>query len=152
MRLAFTCLRCAFVVLGMAIFVTGCNQSSESLDSGGGNLDQQADPIAVMAEAADIVETIKDPQSLQAADSKLRALQIRFARVRPVLTTAVYISGEFPAPDPSLKAQMAEQARANPEFQPYLPQAESLARDRQAQRVPGATTVISEYISLTPGR
>jgi hypothetical protein len=121
-----------------------------------------ANPIQVLMEAADVIATIKDPASLEAAKPKLAALKPRFEAVRPLLTTTVYLSGEFPVPDPRAKAQMAKAARENPEFRPYLAEAEKLAADpnfkttyrryndslRRAQSVPGAITVISAAVTL----
>jgi hypothetical protein len=154
-------------LLAAAMLLIGCKPPTGTQPSTGGPANPQGNdgPIEVLSEAADVIETIKDPASLQAARPKLAALKGRFARIRPLLTTAVYISGEFPLPDPKAKAEMARQARANPEFKPFLAPAEALIRDprfrktyrrynravRQAQRVPGASTAISENLQMPGG-
>jgi hypothetical protein len=143
----------------VCVVALGCDAPGGTKSTGA---TASASPVQVLADAADVIATIKDPASLEAAKTKLAALKPRFDAVRPLLTTTVYLSGEFPVPGPQAKAQMAKAARENPEFKPYLADAEKLAADpnfkttyrryneslRSAQKVPGAITVISAVVTL----
>jgi hypothetical protein len=121
--------------------------------------------IQTLNDAASIIETIHDRNTLESARPKLDALGPRFAQVRPLMTTAVYLSQEAPLRNPKMKGSLAQQVRSDPQFAPYIAAGEALGRDpqfvaayrrynqalKQAYRVPEAMAVISRSLQLDGG-
>lgn len=176
------------VLLAVAVLVAGCNKKSRratDADSpaptpapAGPNIPgapvlpgpavaQTRPAVKVMAEVADVIGTIRDKASLEAARPRLKALEPRFQEHQPVLVAAAYLSGQaIPGLNPKMAAELAKQVEHDPEFQPYLPEARAVLADpaflptqrryvaalRQAAAVPGgAEAVLPLQVQTKPG-
>jgi len=158
----------ALVLAVVSVIAAGCSKSPGKTDTGkqprsGGNATSGNEPIAIFNDAADVLESIRDKPSLQAAESKLAAIGQRLQPIKPVVTTAIYLGRLAPGIPPQLQGQLEQQVRNDPDFAPHISDGEALAKNgqfrnaykhynsalRQAeQRVPGTLTAVSRYIAV----
>jgi hypothetical protein len=85
--------------------------------------------VQILNDAADILETIKDKPSLDAAQPKLHAVGLRMEQHKPVLATAIFLSKEAPGMPPMIAEQIAASVEKDPKFQPYLVDGKALLAD-----------------------